>query len=228
MRFALFAVLFSGLVCAAAEAQVGALQTDCRLGGVLPDGSYQFVSTCAGRALSPNGQLAIVQNAYEDEQPPVELQDAGGRTVAKLTKLSDDMPFSVSWSPDSRWFYVNHHVGSFMEMLELYEVADGSAVERPDLVTSAVSAAVMRYPCLARESVLPFGVRWTADSQRIVLLTMSRADACVSDNGKSLGSWHPLWMIGDAQSGVVEPDAVRVQFGSGPFAVPTDGPYSVQ
>lgn len=226
MRLCLPLIMLCLLAGSEAKAEVGALQTDCKLGGKQADGSYQFVATCAGRSLSPDGHFAIVQRAYDDDQPPIELQTAQGLTLAKLPSLSDDMPFSVSWAPSSQWFYVNHHVGSFMDLLQVFEIVDHSAVERPALVNSAVQIATSRYPCLAPQMVLPNGTRWAPDSRHIVMVTLSRPDACSPDFSKHPGNWHSLWMIGDARTGTVDAASVRVQPDDKPLQVPSDGVYA--
>ena len=224
-HLAIFLLLISTLASApAATAQIGALQTDCRLGGAVDGQSYQFVATCAGRAPSPDRRFAIVQHAYTDKQAPIELQDARGRILTRLLTLSDDMPFSVSWAPDSRWFFVNHHVGSFMDELQIFEIVRRSAVERPLLVKSAVRLATRRYPCLPPAAVLPNGSRWARDSRRIVLVTISRPDACSSTNRKRV-IWRSLWMIGEVRHGRINPESIRVQPDDKPFQPPRGGPY---
>jgi hypothetical protein len=218
-------LLFLLTAVPAARAQVGALQTDCELGGDQGDGRIQFVATCAGRAPSPDGRFAIVQQSYDDPQPPIELQDSTGRTLAKLPSLSDDMPFSVAWAPNSRWFFVNHHVGSFMDHLQLFEMVGLSAVERPALALSASRIAARRYPCLEPGWVHPNGVRWTRDSRRIVLFTTSAPYAC-AELHKRPGRSRDLWMIGDVRSGLVDTRSIRVQPDDQPLQVPHDGAYS--
>lgn len=215
-------------LCAAAPAgsQVGALQTDCRLGGAQDDGGYQFVATCVGRARSPDGRFVIVQRAYRERQPPIELQDARGRTLARLRGLSNDMPFSVMWAPNSRLFFVNHHVGSFMARLRVFEIAGRAAVERPALGNSAVRIAGRRYPCVPPGWFVPTGVRWARDSRRIVLVTISAAYACHPDFRARPGEWWPLWMIGDVRTGLVESRSIRVQADDQSLQMPRDGPYS--
>lgn len=202
---------------------VGALQTDCGLGGQ-EDGFYQFVPTCAGRAPSPDSRLAIIQHAYDDEQPAIELQDAAGKVLGRLPSLSDDMPFAVSWSPDSRRFMVNHHVGSFMDVLQVFQIVDDVAVERPAVVRAAVQTAKARYPCLRPGMILPNGARWTRDGRRVVMVTISRPNACGGDYGP-VGDWRPLWMIGDVASGAIDPASIRVATTEGPMKTPDDGPY---
>lgn len=226
MRLCLALLLFCLARPPEAKAQVGALETDCNRGGPQSNGSYQFVATCEGRSLSPDGQFAVVQRAYDDEQPPIELQTSQGLTLSTLPSLSDDMPFSVSWSPTSQWFYVNHHVGSFMDVLQVFEIVDRTAVERPELVAAAVKIATGRYPCLQAAAVLPAGARWTADGHEIVLVTVSRPDACSPDHSKHPGRWRSLWMMGDVRTGAINRTSIRVQPDDGPFQPPGDGVYA--
>jgi len=215
------------LAAGTARATVGALQTDCGLGGQQADGSYQFVSGCEGRAVSPDGAFAIVLREY-DGSPPIVLQDGQGQTLAPIPELADGMPFRVSWAPDSRWLYVNHHVGSFMDTIRVFEVVDNSLVARTALVESVLRVATSRYPCLAPGMINPNGVRWMPDGHRIVVVTISRPDACSADWTDTPGEWRPLWMIGDIRSGIVEPESIRVQPADAPFQMPTDGPYAAE
>lgn len=232
---ALATVLVSFLVQANATAparpstsvrMVGALQPSCTLGGTPDDHAYQFVPTCAGQAVSPDGRLAVVQQAYDNEQPVIEFQNAEGSLLSRLPSLSDDMPFSVSWSPDSHWFLANHHVGSFMDVLQVFEVVNGMAVERTSLTEAAVSIAKDRYPCLRRDMILPNSSRWTRDGRGVVMVTISRPDACSGDYGGEPGDWKPLWMIGDLATGTIDPTSIRIQATDGPLAIPKDGVYS--
>lgn len=219
-------LLFLLLIAPDAKAQVGAFQTDCKLGGPQPDHSYQFVNTCAGRAVSPDGRFAVVQKAYDDDPQPIALQDSRGRTLTQLYSLSDAMPIAVTWAPNSRWFFVNHDVGSFMNVLQVFEIVNQKAVERRGLVRSAVRVARQRYPCLPVDMVYPNGARWSSDSRRIILFTVSRPDACASYNSKRPGSFRSLWMIGDVRTGLVAHGSVRVQPDDGPLEVPQTGAYA--
>ncbi len=218
---------FAALITAAtaAKAQVGALQTDCRLGGAQRNGSYQFVATCSGRSASPDGRFAVVQKAYSDNQPTIELQYGLGRVLRRLRSLSDDMPFSVFWAPNSRWFFVNHHVGSFMDTLQVFQILGGGAVERKALPNAAASIAATRYPCLYPRMVNPNGFKWSRDSERIVMFTVSRTDAC-TDFARRPGNWHSLWMIGEVKTGQIERTSIRVQRDDRPFEMPNKGPFS--
>lgn len=218
------AILMAPGHAAPVHAQIGALSTDCRASGFNRTRSiYQFVATCRGRAPSPDGRLAIVQRAYKDRQPPITLQDAHGRTLALLPSLSDDMPFAVLWSPDGRWLAVNHHVGSFMDELQLFEIVDRQIVRRRDLVTAARGQATRRYRCLAPHAVLPSAIRWSKDSRRLMMVTISSPYACSATARP--GDWWPLWMIGDIHTGRIDPKSVRVDRAEGALQEPRDPLY---
>jgi hypothetical protein len=135
------------------------------------------------------------------------------------------MPFLVMWSPDSHWFLVNHHVGSFMDTLQVFEMVGDKAVERPAVAKSAVDLASRRYTCLQPDMILPNAVRWSRDSRRFVLVTISRPDAC-SDYGRHPGTWHSLWMIEEVATGRIDPRSVRVQSDDKPLKMPRTGAYA--
>lgn len=229
MRRKLGFVVAAGMLMAPAAkplnaAQVGALTTDCTAGGYNRRTKWhQFVATCAGRAQSPNSRFAIVQHAYREKQPPIELQDGLGRTLARIPNLSDDMPFSVSWSQDSRWVAVNHHVGSFMDQLRLFEIVGSRLVERTALTQAAQRVATSRYPCLSSDAVLPSAIRWGKDGHHLVMVTISSLYAC-NDTAKR-GDWWPLWMVGDVRTGQIDLRSVRVDKADGPLREPRDEVY---
>lgn len=209
--------------------QVGALDTDCGHGGA-GDGDYQFVGTCAGRAVSPDRRFAVVQRAYRDKQPPIELQDARGRTLATLPSLSDDMPFVLFWAPDARRFFVNHYQGSGLDRLRLFELIGRRAIERPALMTAVARTMIALYPCLARPGkVDASGWRWSRDGRRIALVAYARPDACLVDVGRnrtrSTGRWQSTWMIADATTKRIDRASIRVRKG-GVGPMPKDGPYA--
>jgi hypothetical protein len=209
--------------------QVGALDTDCGRDGT-SNGGYQFVGTCAGRAVSPDRRFAVVQRAYQDKQPPIVLQDARGRTLAELPSLSDDMPFVLFWAPGSRWFFVNHYQGSGLDRLRLFEMTGHRAVERPALMAAVARTMIARYPCLARPgNVDASGWRWSKDGRRIALVAYARPDACLVGAGpnrtRSAGRWQSTWMIADAATSRIDPASIRVRKdGVGPL--PRQGPYA--
>ena len=190
------------------QAQIGALTTNCKSSGFNRTKTvYQFVATCRGRAPSP----------------PIELQDSHGKILARLSSLSDDMPFTVLWSPDAHWLAVNHHVGSFMDELELFEIVDRRVVRRRQLVTAAKRQAVSRFRCLTPDAVLPSAMRWSKDSRHLMIVTISSPYAC-SENAKA-GDWWPLWMIGDVATGRIDAKSVRVDKAEGALQEPRDPLY---
>lgn len=225
MRYFLLPIAALAFPLSPVNAGPGALETDCHAGGTQQDGSYQFVATCAGKSRSPDGRFVIVQRPYVDRQPPIELRNGHGRLLRTFASLSDDMPFSVSWAPNSRWFYVNHHVGSFMDDIQIFQISGASAIERANLKKAAIRVATNRYPCLPRSMVLPNGVRWLRDGLHIVIVTVSRPSTC-QEFGERGGTFHSLWMIGDVRGGRIDPSSIRVQPDDLPFKAPTDGPYS--
>lgn len=198
-----------------AASQATALDTDCRAVGPTAHAGYQFIVTCAGRARLPHGRLAVVQRSYEKNQPPIKLQDSRVRRLTSIPALGDDMPFQLFWSLDSRWFFANHHVGSFLDQLQVFEIVGRRPIDRPALFHAAARIATIRYPCLASTAVLPNGVRWSGD-RHVILVTASRPDACAATRSGALG-WRPLWMIGDVRTGRVLPGSIRVVPDEGGF-----------
>ncbi len=204
-----------------------AASNPCEGVGKQADGSYQFLSDCPGRSLSPDGRFAVVQKVHGEEQLPVEFQDTRGGTPIKLPTLTDDMPYAVTWSPNSKWIMVNHHVGSFLDILQLFEVVGGKAIERHALVNAAERLSARRYPCLTAAGVLPSGVRWSRDSRRLVVVTLSSPETC-TDFGlhPKAGPWHNLWMIGDVASGHIDPGSVKIASDKGLLTMPQSGAYA--
>lgn len=112
-----------------------------------------------------------------------------------------------------------------MDTLQVFQIVGRIAVERKMLPRAAASIAAARYPCLYARMVNPNGVKWSRDSEHIVIVTVSRTDAC-TDFARRPGNWHSLWMIGDVKSGQVERTSIRVQPDNRPFNIPKGGPYS--
>jgi hypothetical protein len=207
----------------------GALDIDCsHVGGGLGGPGYQFIDTCPGRSLAPNGRWAVVQKG--GEQSGVTLEDSQGRLLDEIPNLTNDMPFSILWSSRSNWFLANHYLGSDLERLRVFEIVNRTVIERSDVFADATRQAVKRYPCLGRaSSVVASGWKWSRDGRRIAMTVYARPDACLVEGPKGEwrdgGRWEVLWMIGDVDSGKVEPASVRVRKnGTAPF--PTTGPYA--
>ena len=206
----------------------GALDTDCSHVGERGTG-YQFIVTCPGEAKSPDSRLAVVQAG--DESGHVYLADATGKLLDDLPSLMDSMPFVLVWAPRGNWFFANHYLGSGQERLKVFEVVNGNAVERSAIFAEATRTMVGRYPCLARGgSVAASGWRWSRDGRRIALVAYARPDACHFETRPGLweprGTWQSLWMIGEAETGRIDPASVRVRPG-GVGAIPTDGSYAL-
>jgi hypothetical protein len=207
--------------------QATAFDTDCSHVGA-EDGGYQFIATCPGKAVSPDGQWAVVTDS--GEEAGTRLENRAGELEDDLTVLRDSMPFVVFWSPRSNWFFVNHYLGSGQDRLRVFEIVNRTAVERSSVFASAIKVAVSRYPCLARgASMAASGWRWSRDGKRIAMIVYTSPAACHVEGPPGewhqKGEWEPLWMIGDVETGRIDPASVRVRHdGVGPM--PTDGPYA--
>jgi len=200
-----------------AFAQVGALQTDCKLGGPIGKTGFQFVATCPGRATSPNKRFAIVQHAYTEVQLPIELQDARGRVLAKIPRLTDDMPFAVFWSPRPNWFFVNHHVGSFMDRPEVYEIKAGHVLQHQGITREGRRQAIRISPCLRKvdpDFVMGDAIGWSHDGKRIAWYFETNTDACMGPQETGpvpfKEQWKAFWMISDAATGAIMPGSIRI------------------
>ncbi len=204
-----------------------ALDTNCDHTGPRGGGD-QFIVTCPGKSWSPDRKWAIATDAGEESG--ARLEDAGGRLEDTLTALWDSMPFVVYWSPKSDWFFVNHYLGSGRDRLRVFEIVNRTAIERSSIFASATKEAVSRYPCLARDSaVAASGWRWSRDGRRIAMVVYTAPAACHVEGPRGVwqpaGKWEILWMIGDVETGRIDPASVRVRpNGVGPM--PTDGPYA--
>jgi hypothetical protein len=207
----------------------GPLDTDCSHGaGGLGGPGYQFIATCPGRSTSPDGRFAVVQE--DGEQGGVSLQDRAGKLLDDIPGLADGMPFVLFWSPRSDWFFANHYLGSGQERLRVFQIVNGSAIERSAMFAAARRAMVRRYPCLGRgASIVASGWRWSRDGRRIAMVVYARPDACGQRDQQGVWqigpAWDPLWMIGDIETGRIDPASVRERDnGVGPM--PEDGPYA--
>lgn len=175
---------------------------------------------------APNGRWAVVRNEAAGD---VDLVGADGRILDGIPNLMDGMSIDIVWSPRGDWFYANHYLGSNLERLRVFEVVNGTIVERSSVFAEATKVMVARYPCLSRgASVVASGHRWGRDGRRIALVAYARPDACQVQRRPwdrfSGGEWQALWMIGDAETGRIDPASVRVRSG-GVAPMPDDGPY---
>jgi hypothetical protein len=189
---------------------------------------YQFIATCPGKSFAPNGKWALVQKGGENGG--VTLVDAKGGILDEIPNLTNAMPFVIMWSPRSNWFLANHYLGSGLERLRVFEIVNRTAIERSDIFADATREAVKKYPCLGRTAmVVASGWKWSSDGRRVAMTVYARPDSCliIEPNGqwRPGGNWEVLWMIGDVETGKIDPTSVRVRKdGTAPF--PTTGSYA--
>jgi hypothetical protein len=204
------------------------LAVDCGSVGREPGlSAYTFQPPCAGRSIAPNGRWGIEMIARTGA---VRLAGADGLTIDDIPNLQDGMPFVLEWSPRSDWFLANHALGRGEERLRLFQLVNRSVVERSALFAEASREMVRRFPCLGREGdVRASGRRWSADGRRVALVAYAPSDACLVRRGAGdfavEGDWQPLWMIGEVESGRIDPESIRARPG-GIGDVPSDGPYA--
>lgn len=212
--------------------QIGAFETNCRLVGPTLKGGYQFISTCQGRTQSPDKRYAIVQRAYKDDQPTIELQDSRDRKITTIPQLSDDMPFDVAWAPNSRWILVSHHVGSFMDRPEVYEIRNSRAISRDQFRRTGQKLAQKMFSCLpqsSRDWASGSALGWSKDGRRIAWVFITRTDMCSPDYGGMRvpyeKSWKPVWMISEIPSGRIVSGSAHVDQSEGALKIPKDHRY---
>ena len=201
---------------------------DCSGVGREPGASaYTFQSPCAGRSIAPNGRWGVEMIAPTGA---VRLAGPDGLSIDDIASLADGLPFVLEWSPRSDWFFVNHSLGRGEERLRLFQIINRSVVERSALFAEASREMVRRFPCLGRGGeVRVSGRRWSADGSRVALVAYAPADACLVRRGAGdfavEGDLQPLWMIGEVESGRIDPATVRTHAG-GIAELPSDGPYA--
>lgn len=206
----------------------GALDVDCtHVGSGLGGPGYQFIVTCPGRSPAPSGEWAVVQKP--GESGGVALTDAKGRQLDEIPELRDGMPFVIFWSPHSDWFFANHYLGSSQEQLRPFQILNGKAIQRDGVYLDAGRVMARKYPCLHDFQAAASGWKWSPDGRRIAMAVYARPDACHVETSPGIweprGKWEVLWMIGNVESGKIDPASVHVRKdGTAPF--PTTGPYA--
>ena len=188
--------------------------------------SFAFVPGCKAEARSPNGMWGV---SMESKEPgSIHLMDRSGRIADDLFALADAMPFSVTWSPNSRWFFANHYQGSSLDRLRVFEVTNWLAVERSAIFSEATRVAAERHPCLRSATIHSTGWKWSKDGRRLAMAVYARPDACLVEvrpgQFQPKGEWNVLWMVGDVETGRIDPASVRIrENGTAPF--PAGAPY---
>ncbi len=201
---------------------------DCSTVGREPGASaYTFRPPCACRSIAPNGRWGIETIARTGA---VRLAGQDGLTIDEIPNLADGAPFVLEWSPRSDWFFVNHALGRGEDRLRLFQIVNRAVVERSALFAEASREMVSRFPCLVRSGeVRVSGRKWSADGSRVALVAYAPADACLARRGAGdfavEGEWQPLWMIGEVETGRIDPRSVRASSG-GIAELPSDGPYA--
>ena len=189
----------------------------CRNEEPVSFGGYRFSAECAGQAPSFDRSLYVVKN-------PGTLTGVGlvrGGTGESLDDLGvlDGAAFTLFWAPRAYRFFANRKRDGGLDRLRLFEVRGERIGELPRLPVAAAEVLRARRPCMTDDDIAVSGVRWGADGRRIALLVYSRHAAC-----GGTGGWRPLWMIGDALTGAIDPASVRTRGRLDPL--PADGPYA--
>jgi|SRR6185369_15990804 len=211
----------------------GALDQNCDHSGKNPDGGYQFIIGCPVTVTSPDGEWKLLLGKETPESfAPVTVLRSDGSVVASVSALADGMPFVLYWLPRPNWFLVNHHVGSFMDRPEVYEIAGGRVILH-DLTAGAAKEAKRISPCLRRVKwnfVQGDAVGWSNDGKRIAWYFETRPDACMGPD--EFGPvppnewWKSFWMISDAETGAVLADSIRIIPDDKPAHFPDDKLYA--
>lgn len=205
-----------------------ALVVDCDGVGRDPGATaYTFRPPCAGRSIAPNGRWGVEVIAGTGA---VRLAGPNGVTIDDIPNLTDGMPFVLEWSSRPDWFFVNHALGRGEERLRVFQIVNRSVVERSALFAEASREMVRRYPCLGRNgAVRASGRRWSGDGRSVALVAYAPTDACLVRGAAGdfaiEGAWEPLWMIGEVETGQIDPASVRARAG-GIADLPPDGAYA--
>lgn len=216
-----------------------AFEDDCASARPNKDGTVQFMVPCPESAMSPDGKWRLVQTKAvgENEVYRVYVAGAGGKELGEVPGLNDGMPFVLWWSPRKDWFAVQHHIGSFMDVPEIFQITAGGVIERDQFAHAAQAKAHEMYPCLPpdRKDIWLAGSIFSLSrsGDRLAWAFTTRPDACappgyVGSLDKPEWRWHSFLMISNLDTGKIVPGSVRVLDDDKPFAdekLPRDGPY---
>jgi hypothetical protein len=180
-------------------------------------GGYRFSAACAGQAPSFDRRFYVVKNAGMLTGVGL-VRGGSGASLDDLGEL-DGVPFTLFWSPSSYRFFANRKHDDGLDRLHAFDVRGTAAIELPALTEAAAGVLRERRPCMTAEDIGVSGVRWGRDGRRIAMLVSSRHAAC-----GGTGGWRPLWMVGDALTGQVDPQSIRTRGRLDPL--PADGPYA--
>ena len=181
-------------------------------------GGYGFLPRCPGQAPAFDRRYYIVKNAGIGTGVGL-VRGGSGESLADLAALDTGAPFTLFWSPVDHRFFANQRPEGGRERFHLFAVRADGLVARPALGIAAGKVLRTRRPCLTDDDIAVSGLRWSRDGRRIALLVYARREGC-----GGTGNWHLLWMIGDSQTGQIDPQSIRVRRGRSPL--PADGPYA--
>lgn len=218
-----------------------ALDQECARGGLEPYGRAQFFAGCPLRAPSPDGRWTFVQTASRAGKYDYQIyvEDAGGHVVGDVPGLADAMPYVLVWSPRPNWFAVSHHVGSFQDRPEIFQITSSGIVKHDQFAHEAAVAARKLYPCMPDVSTLQRDLLhgwmygWSRDGKKIAWRFTTDLEVCLPrDYTGSIPpkwQWDPFLMISDVETGRIDPGSLRLLSDENDPAfdrLPTDGPYS--
>ena len=211
-----------------------ALDADCAHSGELAGGGVQFMTLCPASSASPDTRWRLVMGKETEAGASVSIEEVGGSARFPVPDLSDGMPFVLMWSPRSNWFLVNHHVGSFMDRPEVYEITDRGVIAHDRFRMEGLRLAQRKFACLPRierDWASGSAIRWSRDGRRVAWIFITRTDICRGEyGGKAVSDaeqWRPFLMISDVESGAIVPGSVRIMEDLDKFEMPNDGPYRV-
>jgi hypothetical protein len=212
-----------------------ALETNCQHAGSQRDGTVQFIPTCPERAVRPDKRWTLVQTEAvgKAETYRVYIADQLGKSIGDVSGLSDYMPFMLYWSPRPNWFAVSHHVGSFLDQPEVYEITPLGPIRRDAFRMKASDEIRRRYPCLGSGVDWLQGgiIRWSPDGRRIAWFFTTSLYACGPDRPDAFNSgpgWESLMLVSDAETGEIVPESIRLLSDKDfpELRLPNDGPYA--
>jgi hypothetical protein len=214
-----------------------ALQQDCEDAGAEVEGTVQFIAECPLRSSSPDRQWTLVQTSSDQQGNYHDfIEDARGQAVGEVPGLNDDMPFVLVWSPRKEWFAVQHHVGSFMDVPEIFQITPRGVIKRDEFAHAAQARAHNMYPCLpsdGKDIWLAGSIfKLSRDGAKLAWAFTTRPNMCNFDgppkSQEEQMPWHSFLMISDLDTGEIVRGSVRVLPDNKAFAeirLPTNGPY---
>jgi hypothetical protein len=120
-----------------------------------------------------------------EDQYRIFIEDSDGNPIGPVPDLADGMPYVLVWSPRADWFLVSHHVGSFMDRPEVFEITPAGIVKHDQFAHAAAVEARRLYPCmpevdsLQRDWLHGWTYGWSRDGTKIAWRFTTRLDICL-------------------------------------------------